>query len=268
MIKKPVYLLLPIFFTLLISHSVAQPSQRDSIKILPGWEKIDRGIDFKKVSIYSELERVKAELRLYRFKPAFFEIRVLCSKDYGHQRTDVKTLAKLTGSVAIINSSYFDVQGNPIAYLKCNGKVVNSRKATHSLYSGVFFVRKGSPHIVHSSSFHPAKDVSDAVQVGPRLISKGKNTIGLKNINAVHHRSGIALDREGNLIIYATGSKYGGMSWNNLRQILKMKEIGGLEALNLDGGGSTQMYISTGNHDDYIRGSTGVPSAIAFFYKK
>ena len=61
-IKKSVYLLVPIFFALLILHSVAQSSQKgqgknlilptkDSITILPGWEKIDRGIDFKKVNI-------------------------------------------------------------------------------------------------------------------------------------------------------------------------------------------------------------------------
>jgi exopolysaccharide biosynthesis protein len=104
--------------------------------------------------------------------------------------------------------------------------------------------------------------------VGPRLISSGKNTIGLKNIHAVHHRSGIALDKKGNVIIYATNSQFGGISWNILRDILKLKKIGGYEVLNLDGGGSTQMYISAKNYEDYVRGLSSVPSAIAFFRKE
>jgi exopolysaccharide biosynthesis protein len=100
------------------------------------------------------------------------------------------------------------------------------------------------------------------------LISSGKNTIGLKNIHAVHHRSGIALDKKGNVIIYATSSQFGGISWNKLRYILKLKKIGGYEVLNLDGGGSTQMYISAKNYEDYVRGLSLIPSAIAFFRKE
>ncbi|MDP7580772.1 MAG: phosphodiester glycosidase family protein, partial [Nitrospinota bacterium] len=126
----------------------------------------------------------------------------------------------------------------------------------------------GRPNIVHSSRFDPKIDASDVVQVGPRLISSGKNTIGLKNIHAVHHRSGIALDKKGNVIIYATSSQFGGISWNKLRYILKLKKIGGYEVLNLDGGGSTQMYISAKNYEDYVRGLSLIPSAIAFFRKE
>jgi len=129
-------------------------------------------------------------------------------------------------------------------------------------------MRHGRPYIVHSGRFDPKTDASDVVQVGPRLISSGKDTKGLKNIHAVHHRSGIALDKKGNVIIYATSSQFGGISWNKLRYILKLKKIGGYEVLNLDGGGSTQMYISAKNYEDYVRGLSLIPSAIAFFRKE
>ena len=239
-----------------------------SAELLPDWKKIEKGIDLQIINLFNQSEEIEAQLRLYRFNPELFNIRVLCSKNYGHKRAKVKTLAKLSGTVAIINSSYFDMQGNPLAYLKCNGKVVNGKKATHSLYSGVFFVKQGRSYIVHSRRFNPEIEVSDAVQVGPRLISKGENTIGLKNIHAVHHRSGIALDRKGNVMIYATSSEFNGISWNRLRYFLKSKKIGGYEVLNLDGGGSTQMYISTKNFEDSIQGLSPVPSAIAFFRKE
>lgn len=242
--------------------------QKYSIVLLPEWKDIEPGMGLQNVNLFNQSEEIETQLRLYKFNPALFNIRVLCSKNYGKKRIDVRTLAKLSGTVAIINSSYFDVQGSPLAYLRCNGKVINSKVASHSLYSGVFFMRHGRPFIVHVSRFDPKTDASDAVQVGPRLISKGKNTIGLKNIHAVHHRSGIALDKKGNVIIYATNSRFGGISWNTLRYILKLKKIGGYEVLNLDGGGSTQMYISAKNHEDYVRGLSPVPSAIAFFRKE
>jgi hypothetical protein len=245
--------------------------QKYSIGLLPEWKSIEPGMDLQKINLCNqseEPEKIETQLRLYKFNPALFNIRVLCSKNYGKKRIYVKTLSKLSGSVAIINSSYFDTQGSPLAYLRCNGKLINSKVVSHSLYSGVFFMRHGRPYIVHSSRFDPKTDASDVVQVGPRLISSGKDTKGLKNIHAVHHRSGIALDKKGNVIIYATNSQFGGISWNILRDILKLKKIGGYEVLNLDGGGSTQMYISAKNHKDYVRGSSPVPSAIAFFRKE
>ena len=242
--------------------------KKNSVELFPEWKNIEKGIDLQIINLFNQLEEIEVQLRLYRFNPELFKIRVLCSKNYGHKRAKVKTLAKLSGTVAIINSSYFDMQGNPLAYLKCNGKVVNGKMATHSLYSGVFFVKQGRSYIVHSSKFNPKIEVSDAVQVGPRLLSKGKNTIGLKNIHAVHHRSGIALDRKGNVMIYATSSEFNGISWDRLRYFLKLKKIGGYEVLNLDGGGSTQMYISTKNFEDSILGLSPVPSAIAFFRKE
>ena len=278
-----VLLLFLFFFSALILTPPAQSSgkrqnkeiflsnlkdKKYSIELLLQWESIEQGIDLQNINLFNQSGGIEVRLRLYRFNPALFNIRVLCGKSYGHQRTDVKTLANLSGAVAIINSSYFDTRGNPLAYLKCNGKVINSKVASHSLYSGVFFVRHGRPYIVHSSRFDPGIDVSEAVQAGPRLISKGKSTVGLKNANVIHHRSGIAIDRKGNIIIYATDSRYGGIGWNTLRHILKLKKIGVHEVLNLDGGGSTQMYISTKNHEYYIRGLNPVPSAIAFFRKK
>lgn len=284
--KKPLFLVLLLFlfsFSTLILKTPAQSSDKRqnkkiflsnlkdkkySAELLPQWKSIEQGMDLQNVNLFNQSEEIEVKLRMYRFNPDLFNIRVLCSKNYGHQRTDVKTLAKLSGAVAIINSSYFDTNGNPLAYLRCNGKVINSKIVSHSLYSGVFFIKHGRPYIVHASKFDPKIDVSDAVQVGPRLISKGKNTVGLKNVHAVHHRSGIAIDRKGNIIIYTTDSQYGGISWNTLRHILKLKKIGGYEVLNLDGGGSTQMYISTKNYEYYVRGLNPVPSSIAFFRKK
>ena len=280
-----VLLLLLFLFTALLLKTPAQSSdkiqnknifflanvkdQKYSIEPLHEWKSIEQGMGLRKINLFNQSEeKTKTQLRLYKFNPALFNIRVLCSKNYGKKRIHVKTLAKLSGSVAIINSSYFDAQGSPLAYLRCNGKVINSKVASHSLYSGVFFMRHGRPNIVHSNRFDPKSDASDVVQVGPRLISSGKDTKGLKNIHAVHHRSGIALDKKGNVIIYATNSQFGGISWNILRDILKLKEIGGYEVLNLDGGGSTQMYISAKNHEDYVRGLSKVPSAIAFFRKE
>jgi hypothetical protein len=244
------------------------PDNNNLIQNWPDWSNIEPGIEFKKINILDKSEEILSQLRLYRFNPNLFDIRVICSKNFGFKRTDVKKLAELSGSIAIINSSYFDVQGDPIAYLKCNGKRINKRIVTNIIYSGVFYVKHGRPYIVHRSNFNPGKSISDAVQVGPRLLSKGIDTIGLRNINAIHHRSGITLDNKGNVIIYATSDQYGGLSWRTLRYILKLKEIGAYDVLNLDGGGSTQMYISTKGFQDYIRGYSAVPSAIAIFYKE
>ncbi len=179
-----VFPLLPILFVILLSNSNVQAYQEGQnkklllpllkdekyfLELLPQWKNIGQGIDFRKINLFYKLEAIVTQLRFYRFNPDLFDIRVICSKNLGYLRKDVKNLAKLSGSVAIINSSYFDTEGNPIGYLKCNNKILNERVVTHSLYSGFFYIKHGKPHIVHRSNFYPSKNITDAVQACPRL---------------------------------------------------------------------------------------------------
>lgn len=221
------------------------------------WKKIDKGIDFKTIKFKRGSGIVV--FKLLRVDPRSVVIKVVYNKS-----SDVKSITEKEGAIAAINGSFFDANGDPLGLLISNGKTVNGRIATHPLYSGIFYVKDGIPRIVRKDDF-AAAGVTQALQVGPVLIADGKDADGLKDISSVHYRSGIATDGSDRIIIYATDTNYNGLSFYEIRQIMRLPDINCTHVLNLDGGGSTQMFVSAPSFSDYTAGKSNIPVAIGFY---
>jgi len=190
--------------------------------------------------------------------------RILYSKNPETNFQNVTNIAGKDNIIAAINGSFFDINGNPLGLLIADGKTINNRVVTHPIYSGIFYVKDDVPYIVYRDNFIPV-GVTQALQVGPILIADGKDTEGFKDMHSIHYRSGIAIDDSGRVIIYATDTNYKGISLHEVRQVMRLPDIGCINVLNLDGGGSTQMYISTPSFSEHIAGSADIPVIIGFY---
>jgi exopolysaccharide biosynthesis protein len=228
------------------------------------WRNIDEGVDFKSIKLKRNDSGLDIIIKLLRIDLKLIKARVLYSKNSGTNFQGVKDIVEKGDAIAAINGSFFDVNGNPLGLLIADGRVINNRVATHSIYSGIFYVKDDKPYIVKRGDFQ-SDGVAQAIQVGPILIADGKDIEGFKDIHSVHYRSGIAIDNSGRAIIYATDTNYKGVSLHEVRQIMRLPDISCISVLNLDGGGSTQMYISTPSFSDYIEGNTDIPVAIGFY---
>ncbi|MBI3813283.1 MAG: phosphodiester glycosidase family protein [Nitrospinae bacterium] len=221
------------------------------------WKNIDKGIDFKIIK-FKRGDGIIA-FKLLRIDPQSVVIKVIYNRS-----SNVKSITEKEGAIAAINGSFFDVNGEPLGLLISDGKTINRRIATHPLYSGIFYVKDSIPHIVYRDDF-AADGVTQALQVGPVLIADGKDTDGLKDTNSIHYRSGIATDGLNRVIIYATDTNYNGLSFYEIRQIMRLPDINCTHVLNLDGGGSTQMFVTTPSFSDYTAGKSNIPVAIGFY---
>jgi len=69
------------------------------------------------------------------------------------------------------------------------------------------------------------------------------------------------------LVIAVADSLLGGLYWPELQEIFSAApwQIQVTDLLNLDGGGSAQLYAKAGKFEELVAGTSEVPVAIGFF---
>lgn len=241
-----------------------ESSSDDTLIIIKNeeWRNVDIGLNFKTIRLTRGKGKQNIVIKLLKIEPELIETRVIYNPEV--PAVNLKSIAEKNGAIAAINGSFFDIDGKPLGLLISNGQTINGKIATHSLYSGIFYIKDNIPSIAYRKNFSPTS-VKDAVQVGPLLVMDGNAIEGIKDIHSINYRSGIAIDGFNKIIIYATDTHYNGVSWYEVMQLMRFPDINCLHVLNLDGGGSTQMFISTPLFSDYIEGKTGIPVAIGFY---
>ncbi|MDE0331427.1 MAG: phosphodiester glycosidase family protein [Nitrospinae bacterium] len=174
------------------------------------------------------------------------------------------------GAAIILNAGYYDEKGRPLGYFRSGGKVFNSRvlyrgHKTFLHYGALFTVgrKTGVPNIVSREKFKDS-DVKEAFQAGPLLVADGKPVRGLTRYREylrATRRTVVGLDAEGRLVVLVSEAETRGISWCELQEFLVLPESkGGLgirDAMNLDGGSSSQLWV---------RGEVGIPGRPAPTY--
>jgi exopolysaccharide biosynthesis protein len=82
-------------------------------------------------------------------------------------------------------------------------------------------------------------------------------------------RAVIGVDKDGRLIAAVTEALLGGLSFAELQDLFTNAklQLDVADLLNLDGGGSAQLYLKVGKFEESIAGTAEVPVAIGFFAK-
>jgi phosphodiester glycosidase len=269
---------LSVFFTLFILlglSSITAPSQPPtklknspslSITDAGSWKSIQRGVEFRKMSLQRSEPNHSIDLKLLRFDTHWIAPRVLRSAQFQLKGASVKTFAEKSGAIATINANYFDTDGKPLAYLKVGSQPINSRLAKTALYTGVFSVKDQQPVISHRDEFVP-EQADEGLQSGPLLLLHGTAQPVTGAPNRASRRALIGMDQQQRLIIAATDNLLGGLHWPELQEIFSAApwQIQLTDLLNLDGGGSAQLYVKAGNFVELVAGTSEVPVAIGFF---
>jgi uncharacterized protein YigE (DUF2233 family) len=231
------------------------------------WNTIRKGVEFRKIIMERSGSNATMEFKLLRFDSGLIVPRVLYADLFHLKGASAKTFAEKSGAIAAINANYFDEKGRPLAYLKTAGKEVNSTVSKHALYTGIFGVRELVPFVAHRDHFQP-NQAKEALQSGPLLVHKG--VVEILNGSARYaRRSVIGMDKEGRILIGVTDAVVGGLSFPELQELFTSSNtrLDTTDLLNLDGGGSAQLYAKAGKFEEWLSGTSEVPVAIGFFAK-
>jgi uncharacterized protein YigE (DUF2233 family) len=209
----------------------------------PAWQVVGEGVE--------RLSLPEGEAQLFRFQLRRYRAEVVVT---GAERPltalELRTERK---AVLAVNGGFFDDKGRSLGLRIARGRVVLGLRPRVDW--GVLLLREGSAAIMHSRDYVPDTTVTDAVQVGPRILVDGRPT-RLKPQSS--RRTAVALDREGrSLTIVATRRS---VAADELA--IALARLGFVHALLLDGGPSTQLSVDLGKASTEIWGGYPVPDGL------
>jgi exopolysaccharide biosynthesis protein len=168
--------------------------------------------------------------------------------------------AKQAGALAMINGGYFDENNNATALLISDGQVSG---ATYDGFGGMLAVDAQGNVTLRSlleQPYDPANEqLQQATQSAPMLVINGKRTEFQANA-ASQRRSIAALDKQGRLLLIVSPSN--AFSLDETADLLVASDLEIQTALNLDGGGSTGLYVKGKEEPVDVDSLTPVPIAI------
>lgn len=220
------------------------------------WKSLKKGLE------YSEIRVSPGIIHAFRINPRAYNFGIVTSKDLGRPNSTVRDMAKAKSALVAINGGFFTPEFDSLGLLISNYKEINPLKKTS--WWSVFFIRDSVPEIVHTSSFKKDSSVSVAVQCGPRLLIGG-NIPKLKS--SIAERSAVCIDSKRRVILIATDNLL--VTPQEFAEYLRRGEkdggLGCRDALNLDGGGSTQLYAHVGSFRLDVQGVSKVTNAVAVY---
>ena len=170
-------------------------------------------------------------------------------------------------AIVALNGSFFDVEkGGSVAYLESDGKVISKNRnakekwaKTDSLLNGAIILENSGRLKVEIAKpalyYEQSREEKSVLVSGPILLANGK-ILPLENSQFVknrHPRSCLCVTSENNILFIAIDGRSEiayGMNLKELQQFLLRLDC--RDAINLDGGGSTTLWINDGIENKII----------------
>ncbi|MDP2599298.1 MAG: phosphodiester glycosidase family protein [Deltaproteobacteria bacterium] len=216
------------------------------------WREVDRGL------FYTYTDNIHA----FKVDPGLFQLSVFTAKDLNETDATASMLAKKSGAILAVNGGFFSPSHKSLGLLMREGKVLNPTHKTK--WWAVFFMKDRKPHIVPPDAFIFQPRIEAALQAGPRLVVDGKMP---KLKEAVARRSGIGIRKNGDIVIAVTDETPKTMEeFAGVFQRSEEKEgFDCVNALNLDGGRSSQIYFNDSGFKLEVPGLSRIANAITVF---
>ncbi|HEY8901442.1 MAG TPA: phosphodiester glycosidase family protein [Chthoniobacterales bacterium] len=165
------------------------------------------------------------------------------------------------GALAGTNGAYFHPDNTPLGLMIAGGKKIHALERA-KLLSGVFVVTKGRPRIVRAGKFTPSAADTEALQAGPFLVEGGAPISGL-NATRVALRTVVATTGDGRWALLLVSSSTLADSAAVLSAAAVWPDFRIQQALNLDGGSSSGLWVATKDKPFYRREFSTVRNFLA-----
>jgi uncharacterized protein YigE (DUF2233 family) len=200
-------------------------------------------------------------LELYKIDPRQFRLQVVQAKDLGQEKVTAKEIVSKTGGLVAVNAGFFDPVFKSMGLIVKDGNILNPVRPVS--WWGVFsFDKNAGANVTRAEEFQVKPSVEMAIQAGPRLLDDGKPLPLKKNDS---QKTFLGITPEGEIIVGTTDLC--AVDATDLANILQ-KELQLKDALNLDGGSSTQLYAKVGSYEKEIPGVTAVANGIVLLPRK
>ncbi|HEY3377545.1 MAG TPA: phosphodiester glycosidase family protein [Armatimonadota bacterium] len=213
----------------------------------PRWREAEAGLEICRLSGTQNWQPVR--VTVVRVDPARWTFRVVDAHG-GVPQQGAGAAAVCPAHGAAINASYFAEDLTPLGLLVIDGRQTQRHFPVHVW--GTFQIRRGRPELVLSTD-EVAAGVTQALECKPRLLVHGQAQHFVTQPPA--RRSAVGIDAQGRVLLAVTAD--GRLTLEQWAACLRAP-LGCMDALNLDGGPSTQLALR-GRLDDTVSGGWPVP---------
>ncbi|PIE23533.1 MAG: hypothetical protein CSA62_06750 [Planctomycetota bacterium] len=153
-------------------------------------------------------------------------------------------LARKRGAIAAINGGYFTKSAAAVGLLRVDGKQLFG---PHKQMLGALVIGKKGRTSIATGEGRLFAESRDALAAGPMLVQQGVIALGteISHFDKRHPRTAVGIAKDGRIFFLTVDGrspgKAAGMTCEELARIFVA--LGCEKALNLDGGGSTTMWI-------------------------
>lgn len=217
------------------------------------WQQVTHGIEYQ--DLQGGILTPWSHVHVFRIDLNKNKLELVTAKTLSQKNASADQFAEHSNALISINGGFFDHQFNPLG-LRINHKKIENPLKRISWW-GIFSIKNNHPYISNVRHFNHDNEIDFAVQSGPRLLIKGKIP-SLKRGSA--DRSALGITEDGKVIILV--STNAAMSTKDLAHIMKSPPLSCIDALNLDGGSSSQLYAHMGSFQLNVHGFSNVSDAI------
>lgn len=220
------------------------------------WYAVADGIEYTMLEAAAEGRR--EWMTVVRLRPHLVRFRVW----YEPQKPlRVRQWQQRTGAVVVVNGGFFDERYRATALVIADGVIFGR---SYRGFGGMFAVRDdGTPSIVwlREQGYRASPRIVQAVQGFPMLVQDGKAIKGFEDLGRQSRRTFVALDRQGNVLLGVTYLAQ--WTLTDLAAYLARSSFDVQQAVNLDGGGSSGLWLRSPFEGVSMDSLDPVPAVIA-----
>jgi uncharacterized protein YigE (DUF2233 family) len=217
------------------------------------WQELSPGIEYQDLA--GGMLAPWSHIYAFRIDLNKNKLAIVSAKSLALKNASADQFAEQSQALLSINGGFFDHNFNPLG-LRINEKKLENPIKRISWW-GIFYVKNNKAYISGMNKFHHSKNIDFAMQSGPRLLIKRKIP-SLKPGDA--DRSALGITADGKVIILVSTNAT--MSTNKLARLMKAAPLSCTDAINLDGGSSSQLYAHMGNFLLNVHSFSNVSDAI------
>lgn len=217
------------------------------------WQHLSTGIEYR--DLEGGLFNPWSHVHVFRIDLTQNQMELVSAESIAMKNASADQFVEHSQGLIGINGGFFDKQFRPLG-LRINHKKIKNPVKPISWW-GIFYIKNNKAHLSSMSQFRSHQDIDFAIQSGPRLIINGKIP-SLKP--GIADRTALGITQEGKVILLVSNSA--SMSTKQLAQLMKSPPLSCVNAINLDGGSSSQLYAHIHSFKLNVHGFSNVSDAI------
>lgn len=217
------------------------------------WHPLTSGIEYQ--DLKGGLPSPWSHIHVFRIDLENNRMALVSAKSLGVKNASVNQFAEHSKALIGINGGFFDQDFRPLGLRINNNEIKSSLKRIS--WWGIFYIRNNKAYISSLNHFNYSKNIEFAVQSGPRLLVNGLIP-SLKP--GIADRTALGITADGKIIIVVSNNA--AMSTRQLAKVMKSPPLSCINAINLDGGSSSQLYARIRSFILNVHGFSNVSDAI------